>query len=214
MLTDTSEKTHPACHDIDTRARPLRCAGMDVYHHEWRATKRVRRATVDLTPYPDLVVMYLGLSLRSPRGIPTLLKFMRRLRRAVEEKPDGLLLHEPVLFLPFTAGLRQYWRDFESFEAWARAPPHRLWWKEYLQDSKGTGLWHETYFMRGGIEAIYDNLPRPTGLTRFADLTPAEGGLFQARDRAERARRRSEGGSANASDEKARPGKEPKDAGG
>lgn len=166
---------------------------MDVYRSDWRPGARVERATVDLAPYPDLVVMYLGLSVRSPRGILTILKFIRRIRRAVDAKPDGLLLHEPVLFFPLTFGMRQYWRDFESLEAWASAPPHRAWWKEYLQDTKGTGLWHETYFMAGGVEAIYDNVGGPTGLTRFAQIVPAEGGLFNARMRAAHAQRRAAG---------------------
>ena len=163
---------------------------MDVYEARWSPGSRVVRSTIDLSPYPDLVVMYLGLSLRSPRGIPTILKFMRRIRAAAHAKPDGLLLHEPVLFFPLTFGMRQYWRDFESLEAWAGAPPHRDWWKEYLRDSGGTGLWHETYFMHGGVEAIYDNVGRSIGLTKFAEVVPAEGGLFNARMRAEHARRR------------------------
>src|ERR1051325_7049551 len=108
---------------------------MDVYRSEWRIDERVQRATVDLGGYPDLVIMYLGLSLRSPRGVFTILKFMRRIRRAVHAKPAGLLLHEIVFFFPLTFGLREYWRDFDSLEAWAGAAPHRAWWKEYLQDS-------------------------------------------------------------------------------
>lgn len=163
---------------------------MDTYRSEWKAGGRVKRTTVDLSGYPDLVIMYLGLSLRSPRGIPTILKFMRRVRKAVKDRPHGLLLHEPVLFPPFQVGMRQYWRDFDALEAWARSPPHRDWWKEYLLDTKGTGLWHETYFMHGGVEAIYDNVPRPTGLTRFAEVVPAEGSLFNARMRARQAQRR------------------------
>lgn len=164
--------------------------GMDVYRSEWRAPGRVERKTVDLEAYPDLVIMYLGLSLRSPRGIPTILRFMSRIRGAVKERPDGLLLHEPVVFPPFQVGMRQYWRDFDSLEAWARAAPHRDWWKEYLRNTKGTGLWHETYFMQGGVEAIYDNVPSATGLTRFAPVVPAEGSLFGARTRALHAQRK------------------------
>jgi len=163
---------------------------MDVYRSEWRAGSRVKRSTVDLAPYPDLVIMYLGLSLRRPRGILTILKFLRRIRGAVAQKPDGLLLHEIIFLPPWTFGMRQYWRDFDSLEAWAGAPPHRDWWKEYLLDAKGTGLWHETYFMHGGVEAIYDNVGAPTGLTSFAEVVPAEGSLFNARMRARYVRRR------------------------
>ena len=167
---------------------------MDVYRSEWQAGSSVRRSTVDLTPYPDLVVMYLGLSLRSPRGISTIFRFLRRIRGAVKAKPDGLLVHEICYFPPFTFGMRQYWLDFASLEAWARAAPHRDWWKEYLHDTKGTGLWHETYFMNGGVEAIYDNVDAPIGLTRFAEVVPAEGSLFNARMRARHARRQDDHG--------------------
>jgi hypothetical protein len=70
------------------------------------------------------------------------------------------LLHENFLWslFPPHGGIRQYWRDVESLERWARSEPHRAWWKNFLRDSGGTGFWHETYFMRGGIEAIYDDL--------------------------------------------------------
>ena len=46
--------------------------------------------------------------------------------------------------------MRQYWRDFQSLEAWTRSEPHRVWWKNFLRNSGGTGFWHETYFLRGG----------------------------------------------------------------
>ena len=30
---------------------------------------------------------------------------------------------------PPCAGMRQYRRDFDSLERWARSEPHRLWWQ-------------------------------------------------------------------------------------
>lgn len=158
---------------------------------EWRVRAQVKRTTVDLGDYPGLVVMYLGMRVNSLRGIPTLLKFGRRVRESVAARPDGLLLHEPIVWSPRQLGMRQYWRDFDSLEAWARAPPHRDWWMEYLKDTKGTGFWHETYFMGGGFEAIYDNMP-PAGLQRFAPVMPAEGGMFSARRRLRHAAREKE----------------------
>ncbi|HEX2915990.1 MAG TPA: DUF4188 domain-containing protein [Chloroflexia bacterium] len=68
-------------------------------------------------------------------------------------------------------------------EKWSRSEPHRLWWRNFLKDSGGTGFWHETYFMRGGIEAIYDDMKIPLGLSRFAPLQPARGRMFSARAR-------------------------------
>ncbi|HEY6292222.1 MAG TPA: DUF4188 domain-containing protein [Terriglobia bacterium] len=37
--------------------------------------------------------------------------------------------------------------------------PHQDWWCDFLRDSGGTGFWHEAYFKRGGMEAVYDNIP-------------------------------------------------------
>jgi hypothetical protein len=82
--------------------------------------------------------------------------------------------------------MRQYWRDFESLEQWTRSEPHRAWWKTFLRDSGGTGFWHETYALRGGIEAIYDDMPQPIGMMKFATLQPARGNIFSARQRLRR----------------------------
>lgn len=57
----------------------------------------VSRKTVDLAAFPDLVVIYLGMKVRSPRGFLTVLLFGPRISRAVAAKPDGLLLHESML---------------------------------------------------------------------------------------------------------------------
>jgi Domain of unknown function (DUF4188) len=53
-------------------------------------------------------------------------------------------------------GMRQYWRDVPSLLAFARSEPHRQWWLDFLRDSGGTGFWHETYSVKGGMEAVYD----------------------------------------------------------
>ena len=45
-------------------------------------------------------------------------------------------------------------------------------------------VWHETYFMRGGMEAIYGDVPPPLGLMGFAPIQPATGSTaFTARSR-------------------------------
>jgi len=79
--------------------------------------------------------------------------------------------------------MRQYWRDLDSLERWTRSEPHQRWWRDFLKDSGGTGFWHETYSMRGGMEAIYDDLKEPVGLARFAPVAPARGRQFSARRR-------------------------------
>jgi hypothetical protein len=147
---------------------------------------KVNRRTVDLSAYPDLVVIYLGMRVNRLAGIKTLFGMGPRIANSVGAKPDGLLLHENFLFSMFPphAGMRQYWRDFDSLERWARSDPHRQWWQAFLRDSGGTGFWHETYFMRGGMEAVYDDMVASTGLAAFAPATPARGPLFSARTRA------------------------------
>jgi Monooxygenase af470-like len=147
---------------------------------------KVNRRTVDLSGYPDLVIIYLGMRVRTLTGLKTLLGFGPKIARSVDAQPDGLLLHENIIYslFPPHTGMRQYWRDFESLEAWSRSEPHRTWWKKFLRDSGGTGFWHETYFMRGGLEAVYDDVPAPVGLLKFAPSHEARGPMFSARQRA------------------------------
>ena len=147
--------------------------------------QRVERRTVDLSGYPDLVVIYLGMRINRLSGLGRLVRLGPQIRRAVDARPDGLLLHENFLFglFPLHVGMRQYWRDFESLEAWTRTLPHQEWWQTFVRDSGGTGFWHETYFRRGGFEAIYDDLSNPPGFGQFAPIVPAQGRMFSARDR-------------------------------
>jgi hypothetical protein len=109
------------------------------------------RITADLKQYPDLVVVYVGMRVRTPRGLKTLLSFGPKIQASLNARPDGLLLHEYLVFsvLPPHPGLRQYWRDFDSLERWARTFPHKQWWQDFLHDTGGTGFWHEAY-LRGG----------------------------------------------------------------
>ena len=149
---------------------------------------RVDRRTVDLSSYPDLIVIYLGMRVNAWTGLKTLFGLGPQIAQSVQAKPDGLLLHEDLLFslLPPHVGMRQYWRDFESLERWSRSEPHRQWWQEFLRDSGGTGFWHETYAMRGGMEAIYDDMAAPIGMMKFAALGRAQGSSFSARKRLQR----------------------------
>ena len=149
---------------------------------------RVDRQTVDLTGYPDLVVVYLGMRVRRPKGILRLLGLGPQIDRSWRARPDGLLLHENFIWSlwPPHVGMRQYWRDLDSLERWTRSEPHRRWWLDFMRDAGGTGFWHETYFMGGGIEAIYGDVAPATGLARFAPTHTARGPMFSARRRAGR----------------------------
>jgi hypothetical protein len=103
-------------------------------------------------------VIYLGMRVKTWSGLIAAIGFGPKIQASVGAAPDGLLLHETFVLslLPLHTGMRQYWRDWDALERWARSEPHRVWWQTFLKDSGGTGFWHETYFMRGGIEAIYD----------------------------------------------------------
>jgi hypothetical protein len=149
-------------------------------------TTKVQRQTVDLSNYPDLVVVYLGMRVNRIQGIKTLLGFGPRISSSVKAQPDGLLRHENFLFslFPMHAGMRQYWRDLDSLMKWTRSDPHRQWWQEFLKNSGGTGFWHETYLLRGGMEAIYDDIALPIGFASFAPVVRARGPMFGAAARA------------------------------
>jgi len=143
-----------------------------------------QRETVDLSAWPDLVVIYLGMRVNTLTGIKTVMGMGPKIKDAVAAKPDGLLLHEDLLYSLRHVGMRQYWRDFESLETWSRSGAHLSWWKKFIKDSGGTGFWHETYLRRGGIEAVYLDMPSPVGLGVFAPRAQARGAMFSARARA------------------------------
>jgi hypothetical protein len=147
---------------------------------------KVARHTVDLSAFPDLVVIYLGMRVNAWFGFRTVFGLGPQIRHFVRQKPDGLLLHEDFIFslIPLHIGMRQYWRDFDTLEAWSRSTPHREWWQTFLRASSGTGFWHEAYFMRGGMEAVYDDIPGRIGFAQFAPRQPARGPMFSARQRA------------------------------
>ena len=148
-------------------------------------TAKVRRQTVDLSGYPDLVVIYLGMRAPSLKAVGALLRTGKEIGEAVASKPEGLLLHENFVFslMPPHLGMRQYWRDLGSLEAWTREGLHRGWWTSFLKDPRGTSFWHETYRRSGGFEAIYDNVEQPVGMMAFAPVHQAKGPMFSARTR-------------------------------
>src|ERR1700755_2037176 len=98
---------------------------------------KIHRATVDLSAYPDLVVIYLGMRAEAFRGLFRIAKLGPQIQKSVAAKPDGLLHHEQLFFglFPLHVGMRQYWRDFESLEKWVRTMPHQGWWVDFLKDT-------------------------------------------------------------------------------
>ena len=145
----------------------------------------MEREAADLSAYPNLVVIYLGMRVYTLRGLASVLSLRNEILREIRRRPDGLLDHESFYFslFPLHIGLRQYWRDFAALEAWTRQFPHQQWWKNYVQNPRGTGFWHETYCREGGIEGVYDHMRESTGLLRFAPRIPAVGRMSGARER-------------------------------
>ncbi|WP_396349626.1 monooxygenase family protein [Geodermatophilus sp. DSM 44513] len=79
-------------------------------------------------------------------------------RAAGRSAPHEMLRYSAF---PLHVGMRQYWRDLDSLEAWTRSDPHRTWWWDLLRDSGGTGSWHETHPVHGGMEAVHDDVRQP-----------------------------------------------------
>lgn len=140
------------------------------------------KVCVDLSAYPDLVVVYLGFRVSTWRGLLSVLGIGRKLEVIHRDKPDGLLAHEPVLYGLRHIGMRQYWRDFESLERFTRSEPHKTWWREFSKDPKGSGFWHEAYRKAGGMEAIYLGMPK-IGFAAFAPERRPDGPFASSRGR-------------------------------
>lgn len=145
---------------------------------------KVERRSVDLSGYPDLVMVLLGLRVRSVRGLFSVLRIGRGLAEVQRNPPEGLLGHENFLWSLTHVGIRQYWRDLESLEAFTRSAPHAGWWKSFLTDNGGAGFWHEAYSRRG-FEAVYLDMP-PVGLARFAPERAPVGPFLSTRERIDR----------------------------
>jgi hypothetical protein len=143
--------------------------------------------TVDLSAFPDLVVIYLGMRVRMLPGVKVLLGLGPQIDKAGAGRPEGLLHYENnIIFkiFPLHLGMRWYWRDFDSMERWTRSEPHRKWWRDFMRDSGGTGFWHEVYCMRGGMEGNFIDMNLPAvGFQGFAPALPAEGARASARQR-------------------------------
>ena len=141
--------------------------------------------TVDLTGFPDLTVVYLGMKITRFRGIATLLGIGRPLRTLAHDRPDGLLHQELFLWRLDHVGIRQYWRDFDALESFTRSAPHSIWWREFTADPRGTSFWHETYRKAGGMEGIYLHMSQPGGFASFAPRISRTGPHATARRRSD-----------------------------
>ena len=143
----------------------------------------INRRSVDLTGFPDLVMIMLGFRLRGWRGLLAMRRIGPALDRIARERPDGLLAHEGMMFSLSHIGFRQYWRDLDALERFTRSEPHADWWRRIRELSAGAGFWHETYHARGGVETLYVAMPAPVGLQHFAPERRPVGPFMTARSR-------------------------------
>ncbi|GAB0112921.1 monooxygenase family protein [Acidisoma sp. C75] len=144
------------------------------------------RETVDLSAYPDFVMILLGFRLRRPSALGAFFQLGRGFAQIARQPPDGLLASENFLFGWNHLGIRQYWRDMASLETFTRAEPHAEWWRRFARPQAATGFWHEVYSARGGVEALYLGMPETGfGLGRFAPRLAPAGRLKSGRGRLE-----------------------------
>jgi hypothetical protein len=71
----------------------------------------VTRDTVDLSAYPDLVVIYLGMRVKTLQGLKTIFGLGPQIQVAGDAMPDGLLHCEQNIIykmFPFEIGMRWY----------------------------------------------------------------------------------------------------------
>lgn len=143
----------------------------------------MKRQSVDLAAYPNLVMIMLGFRLKGLRGLMAMRRIGPGLNQIARDRPDGLLAHEGMMFSLMHFGFRQYWRDKESLEKFTRSEPHADWWRSVRDLSARAGFWHETYHARGGVEALYVAMPMPVGLQLFAPERRPVGPFMTARSR-------------------------------
>ena len=101
---------------------------------------------------------------------------------------SGFLGAQSMLAGLRTVLLLQYWRDFDSLEAYARAREKAHWpaWTAFnkaVGTDGSVGIFHETYAVPAGAsETIYANMPI-FGLGKATSLVPATGSRNEARSR-------------------------------
>lgn len=150
------------------------------------------RQTVDLSNYPDLVIVRAGMRAHSVRGVVKLASYGYQILESVngidgskELTPEGLLHMEDEIhsILPPHVIIRQYWKDMDALEEWTHTGTHSELWDRLSENPEGTSFWHELY-SQDGIEAIYNGMESsPTGMMNFAPTESLEGDLSPIQER-------------------------------
>ena len=134
---------------------------------------KVTRQTVDLSAFPDLVVIYLGIEVNAWIGLKRLFGLGPQIKNSVNQRPDGLLLHENFLFslIPLHLGMRQYWRNFDNLRRGPVRHPIVSGGETSFGRPAGPAL-ARGLLMRGGMEAVYDDTLGRVGFGQFAPSSP------------------------------------------
>jgi hypothetical protein len=116
-----------------------------------------------------VVVFAIGMRINSLHRVhkwlrPTI-NTIRMWRYIQSRRPEGYL--GGYLFVYWRGlGMLQYWRDFDSLEAFShdKRQPHLAAWQQLARQTKSDqtfGYWHETYEVAPGTsECIYGSMPR------------------------------------------------------
>lgn len=140
----------------------------------------------------SVVVFLIGMRINHFRKVGKWLPVLRAmgpmLNELYRDPESGFLGSEFMLRSLRTVVLVQYWRDFDSLEAYARARERKHWpaWTAFNKavGNDGTvGIFHETYVVPAhGSETIYANMV-PFGLGKVSGTVPATGSRNEARSR-------------------------------
>ena len=139
-----------------------------------------------------LVVFIIGMRINAFHKVGKWLPVARAMGPMLAElsqKPEsGFLGAEQMLKGLRTVLLVQYWRDFDSLEAYARDRSQSHWpaWTAFNQavGSDGSvGIFHETYCVPAGAHETIGVNMEPFGLARFTGRRAASGSRAEARTR-------------------------------
>ncbi len=139
----------------------------------------------------DVVVFAIGMKINrtwaAHRWLRPTVDSVRMWRHVQRSRPDGYL--GGYLFVYARGvGMMQYWRDFETLEAFSADDdrPHVAAWRRLLAQTHNDqtfGYWHETYLATAATsETIYGSMP-PFGLSEAVGATPITGRSETARGR-------------------------------
>ncbi len=137
------------------------------------------------------VVFLIGMRINRPWKIwrwAPVAAAMPMMLRELAQTPELGLLHARTFFGFPNIFVIQYWRSFDSLEAYAtdRSRAHLPAWRAFnraIASNGDVGIWHETFLVADGRhESVYNNMPR-WGLAMAGEHVRAEGRKRSAKGR-------------------------------